>query len=583
MAHIAGVRLPQELWDHIFSYLTTSDVINFCKTSSEYAHFLGEIPLVRNFNVSGNYDFFNTNIYTYVTENVSYEYIKVLNINKLYWVKLEDLRRLLKILPNLEELLALNTALSFRPKDVLLYGKLKTLALSVEGNHFTNYVDPTIYRNNLYLLRKLCLHVTRKNPKGFMGMHMLFNELFALNELWIFDSDDSHSQPLKFDTIVSQLKFLKKLVIKSKIYIPLLDYKPFGLAKYFQTRRFESIAMRYETLPVDKVVPFRHVSIFEPVESKLEMAWNVFRSYRSEMPYDHMAHREIYLTKKINNVNFQELNFIHNKCFCTNDYVNASWDFLSSDNSKDLRKLSIKSCVLQRRPVSKGDTIDRLQREYPIEAIIKNCPKVTTLELMHCPKCNVTIIDAYPLICNWKCLERIMLDVPAYLNGAFLVDLAKTCTNLKFLRISSHNTNENLNRSVYKALPHANQLQDFCFENKAINIPVLFGSFSTSQKLRRVFVSCEDTAATSTNTLKSFLETNPQLVLLALVITFKPKSYIKTVQDILDRFRQPDSAKRFHAKNDIRFFLDNYSLYEANSELFKWDTEVSTVDFYSFR
>ncbi|KAH1020481.1 hypothetical protein HUJ04_010133 [Dendroctonus ponderosae] len=534
MAHIAGVRLPQELWDHIFSYLTTSDVINFCKTSSEYAHFLGEIPLVRNFNVSGNYDFFNTNIYTYVTENVSYEYIKVLNINKLYWVKLEDLRRLLKILPNLEELLALNTALSFRPKDVLLYGK-------------------------------------------------------------IFDSDDSHSQPLKFDTIVSQLKFLKKLVIKSKIYIPLLDYKPFGLAKYFQTRRFESIAMRYETLPVDKVVPFRHVSIFEPVESKLEMAWNVFRSYRSEMPYDHMAHREIYLTKKINNVNFQELNFIHNKCFCTNDYVNASWDFLSSDNSKDLRKLSIKSCVLQRRPVSKGDTIDRLQREYPIEAIIKNCPKVTTLELMHCPKfvygnevdgnflCNVTIIDAYPLICNWKCLERIMLDVPAYLNGAFLVDLAKTCTNLKFLRISSHNTNENLNRSVYKALPHANQLQDFCFENKAINIPVLFGSFSTSQKLRRVFVSCEDTAATSTNTLKSFLETNPQLVLLALVITFKPKSYIKTVQDILDRFRQPDSAKRFHAKNDIRFFLDNYSLYEANSELFKWDTEVSTVDFYSFR
>ncbi|KAH1020496.1 hypothetical protein HUJ04_010142 [Dendroctonus ponderosae] len=131
MAHIAGVRLPQELWDHIFSYLTTSDVINFCKTSSEYAHFLGEIPLVRNFNVSGNYDFFNTNIYTYVTENVSYEYIKVLNINKLYWVKLEDLRRLLKILPNLEELLALNTALSFRPKDVLLYGKVR---LFIVGN-----------------------------------------------------------------------------------------------------------------------------------------------------------------------------------------------------------------------------------------------------------------------------------------------------------------------------------------------------------------------------------------------------------------------------------------------------------------
>lgn len=47
MAQVAGVRLPQEVWDHIFSYLTTSDVINLCKTSNEYAHFLGEIPVVR--------------------------------------------------------------------------------------------------------------------------------------------------------------------------------------------------------------------------------------------------------------------------------------------------------------------------------------------------------------------------------------------------------------------------------------------------------------------------------------------------------------------------------------------------------
>lgn len=88
----------------------------------------------RNFNVSGNYDFFNTNIYTYLKENVSYEYIKVLNINKLYWVKLEDLRRLLKILPNLEELLALNTALSFRPKDVLLYGKVRSFIVAYTGS-----------------------------------------------------------------------------------------------------------------------------------------------------------------------------------------------------------------------------------------------------------------------------------------------------------------------------------------------------------------------------------------------------------------------------------------------------------------
>lgn len=77
----------------------------------------------RNFNIGCDYNFTEVDLYSYITENVSYQYIRTLNINKLYWVKLDDLRKLVKLLPRLEELLALNTALSVRPKDLVLYGK----------------------------------------------------------------------------------------------------------------------------------------------------------------------------------------------------------------------------------------------------------------------------------------------------------------------------------------------------------------------------------------------------------------------------------------------------------------------------
>lgn len=60
-----------------------------------------------------------------------------------------------------------------------------------------------------------------------------------------------------------------------------------------------------------------------------------------------MNFQELYTTKQIHKIKFEELNFFHNKCFCTKDYVKATWDFLMAENSQYLKKLSIKSCVLQ--------------------------------------------------------------------------------------------------------------------------------------------------------------------------------------------------------------------------------------------
>lgn len=170
--------------------------------------------------------------------------------------------------------------------------------------------------------------------------------------------------------------------------------------------------MVLERLNLDQIVPFKEVSLFEPYETKLEEAWQVFKRYRSEMPFSPDVHRvsnthvsssltkinysfplkEIYLTKDIKHVKFEELNFFHSKCFCTNDYIKASWEFLKSENARELRKLSIKSCVLQRARPPKANNTLRFSRDYPIEDIIKNCPNVSTLELMHCPR-YVVVLD----------------------------------------------------------------------------------------------------------------------------------------------------------------------------------------------
>lgn len=205
------------------------------------------------------------------------------------------------------------------------------------------------------------------------------------------------------------------------------------------------------------------------------------------MPYDHKAHRvfhffltskescittlylqELYTTKQIHKIKFEELNFFHNKCFCTKDYVKATWDFLLAENSQNLKKLSIKSCVLQstytfvknvqllwltyvkfleefisKNQIAAGNLISL--RKYPLADIIENCPLVNTLELMQCPRwgfvvkviricfqfkedfcssCNVTIIDAYPLISKWKHLEKVTLELPPHVTGSFLIEVS---------------------------------------------------------------------------------------------------------------------------------------------------------------
>lgn len=55
---------------------------------------------------------------------MGYEHIRSLNINKIYWIGLEEIRDIVRLLPHLEELRALDTILGMRNDDVTLYKKV---------------------------------------------------------------------------------------------------------------------------------------------------------------------------------------------------------------------------------------------------------------------------------------------------------------------------------------------------------------------------------------------------------------------------------------------------------------------------
>lgn len=65
----------------------------------------------------------------YILNNVGYNYIKVLNIDYLYWISFQDIRELLSKLHFLEEFYALDTNIGVRDKDIFLYSRVSLISI----------------------------------------------------------------------------------------------------------------------------------------------------------------------------------------------------------------------------------------------------------------------------------------------------------------------------------------------------------------------------------------------------------------------------------------------------------------------
>ncbi|ERL93922.1 hypothetical protein D910_11208 [Dendroctonus ponderosae] len=251
---------PCEIWEEVVRKLPAFDLINFCKSSDALLYLLRDKNVVIDFDLGGCFDIYKEELYQNFYQDVGYEHIRSLNINKIYWIGLEEIRDIVRLLPHLEELRALDTILGMRNDDVVLYKKLKKLAISVEMDQFTSTRE--VYRECFSHLKSLCIKFVSKYRADFRRVYyMFFNELRKLDELWIYDADDLETQMLRYDYIVCNLRSLRKLVIKSKTNLTLLDYTPFGLLKIYERRRRNNSTICYEgnVEQTEKQNVFRHI------------------------------------------------------------------------------------------------------------------------------------------------------------------------------------------------------------------------------------------------------------------------------------------------------------------------------------
>ncbi|XP_030749210.1 uncharacterized protein LOC115877187 [Sitophilus oryzae] len=372
------------MWTKIFKYLSTTDLINFCEAFNEFEYLLTDENIVKKFDVQGNYTFVQVDFVKFIKEKVQYDHIRSLNINNLYWVPRDDLRNLLSLLPKLEELYALETNLSLLAEDMKFYGNLRALAVCVLLDD-DMYIKSSSVENHMFLLKRFCLRIVQAkhilSSEDHANLYGMFKKLHALTELWIVGLE-GHNGTLEtcYDRILCNLNSLNTLVIKINIYND-FDFEPVGMAKVYECNIFGSLSSFkvYVKCPPEKIVLLEDISLLGPCETRLEKAWNALRrrTYR-DLPYDVKAAEKIYMTRNVKDVQFEELNF--RDCYCNITDITAFWDFLKAPNSRNLKKLRVGSCVLQRKPPPRKDhVIENLERIYPFQDIVENCSKLEEL------------------------------------------------------------------------------------------------------------------------------------------------------------------------------------------------------------
>ncbi|XP_050296496.1 uncharacterized protein LOC126736266 [Anthonomus grandis grandis] len=580
---------PYEIWEEIVKHLPAIDLINFCNSSEVFSFLLKDKNVVIKFDLGSCFQIYKVPLYKYISKEIGYMYIKYLNINKLYWLDLDEIRDIVRLLPQLEELRALDTIIGMRDEDVLLYKKLRKLAVSVEADQFTSPRE--VYRENFTQLKSLCIKFVSKYKADFRRIHyMFFNELRKLDELWIYDADETESQSIRYDYIVCNLRCLKRLVIKSKSNLTLLDYKPFGLLKTFEKRRQNVTMIGYVKFDLPQLITLKRPSLSEIFESRTEKSWSTIRSFLTETPCNFETSTEIDTTKRIKNVEFKELSFYHTRT-CNATFTNSTIDILLSKHCRSLKRLCLTFCILQE------DIVDEAEKKNVFRHIINNCQHLSDLEIVMCtnlepmeiesenfkvPCYSSAILGAYEQISNIRNLTNLSLEIPAYCNGTPLKDVFLKCPELQSLKVLSKDPNEDLNSVLYSHLNYAQHLRDFRFENVHIDLDRLFSALNkvTKSKLERVVIKCNYEHSTQLWPLEKLLKRNNDIIFVAIMVSKYNRHQINKLQDLLNVFKD-HPAKIYVAKTEITPD-DDIIIPEAHKDILYFKSDVSMLHFTDY-
>nr|CAH7713299.1 unnamed protein product [Callosobruchus chinensis] len=591
--------LPNEIWEQILEYLDTFELIQFCIAFPNLDYFLEDGKVVKTIDFARKFVIFNIDVCQFIFTKVNYNAIKTLKIDGLYWIPAQDLRKLVRDLKSLKELCAVDTNLSLKENDIVEYGKLTRLSLTVEDTHFEP--GSVIFAKYLVNLKYMFLKITSKledHITGASNVISFFARMDQLKELWISDDEESVNR-IDYERIAVSLPNLSKLVIKSKCVIPYYDLRYLGLFKVFECKR-----CNFETEFICERVRTRgsicKPSIFEPKGTALENAWDVFMSLHKDMPCGSKESRQIYLSHNIKEVSFVDLNFCQAVILCNTKYTNAALEILSSKNCKFLRRLSFRSCLFSTEELEKlarPTTSFKKQRigvqtkadKHPFCKITKKLKSLKELEVYYCPNCVTGgSIAGYISISMLTKLEKLSLDIPYLLDGSFLEEALKKCKKLHTLSLTCDAANEKFIINLCKGLKHANSLKNFRLVYKEIAIDRLFDSFNSikEKKLQRMFLSCDNIKyATNKSELEvytDFFQEHTQLIFFFVVASKHTAKQNTDIQSILNIYKADNPAKIFLIHKDTHYVKSNFPLPNAHHDLVLNRTNVSVIHFDEF-
>ncbi|KAF5281899.1 hypothetical protein FQR65_LT14483 [Abscondita terminalis] len=580
-------NLPDELKVKIFYYLDTVDIVQLEDVCDSFSHLAYDKKLISTVRLYKDYRCNIPYLRRIVGHKLRHNIITSLNINCVYWISRAELKKCLK-LPQLECLYAVDTKLGI--DDLMNYDleHLHTLAITLCGKNFLSFSKLSVFCN----LKRLYMHYDIE-PQHLYIISIIIQHSRSLEELWFIDLSDSASLSIGLISILDKIPpNVKKVTMSFHGSYNSHILKNSG----FNVESFKTLKTKMH-LCLDKNRFEDVVNLYDESFYQADNWKDYIVRLKCDFPFGIKdAQKLVFKEATLENILWEELNLSHQASLCSTFYRSVLDSILLTSNSRQLKKLSVNTCLGQPRSVGieksglseplfkklrKAPSCD-LSETSTLQDIVKNSPFLEELEIWECktvmrglPKLNYNALSS---IKDLGYLRKLTLcGVPNYVSPKYLLEICQNCSHLNTLRLSSTQQNVSLNNYMCISIPHAKSLKDLRFEQATIPVCRIVESFCQIQspKLERLVLKCNELTTFEIESFQKFVTHNPQLRFFCLCVKNLPKNLSRDIK----KMRKDE---QIFVVNDGRTGLHHTPVpYLHRMEMYECNTNVSTLDVFN--
>ncbi|XP_050498080.1 uncharacterized protein LOC114332210 isoform X1 [Diabrotica virgifera virgifera] len=566
-------NLPAEILMQILQYVETFDLIQLCRIE-KFKVYLKERNLISICDLSKRYESSDMNLFMIIKYEMDRDFIKVLNINGIYWIPAEKLRKLIISLNNLEELQVIDTKLGFSDTDTELYEKLKKLAVCVDRLGLMASKEKRFKSLKMLFLKFICNKVKCSKVMEVNNTTADFTYFIRINhqleELWVEDMNNLRILPAS-SRVISH-KNLKKIVSRIGCYDEMMEWDRLlnddDDDYAYHPSYFPRLTFRNMELDINNDIIYKN---FKPTVPRPHGdCWLSFQTFYNNKPCGPTLVEFKFSAQSIKNNKIYEL-ALHPCCthpnICNPPCKKEAQEILKSENCVELRRLRLTTDILDEikddTTETKEDSLEVTFKKRRVgvseesgnnffEEISQHLKFLVELEITSGKdrKMSPSVLNAFASLPNFTNLQRLSMFTPPLLSGSFFPKFFQDCTQLKSLNIEMKVPNIPFMTNLFSGLKYATQLRDLRLDVPSINMERLMielCNIPTKKLLRLVIIShIQDTNQRTQAIYEDFFQKNPQLVLFYVIPCPETSKYIyKIINDIKKVY------KKGHQKENV--------------------------------